>query len=1542
MLNNKVNGQTQLAGWTFDTTSAAPSTPSSVSANLGTQSGSAFVYADGTNGSSTWITATSGNELTTFAGTTTSDPRTTPVAGNAYSILGGTGNSANGKSLVIKFSMTGYENPILTFATRGTGTGFSTHQWSWSTDNVSYTNFGTNTANTGSTFTVKTLDLSAINSVDNVTTVYLKLTVTGATSASGNNRLDNFVINATQLVVLTSPTVTNTTASGITVDSATLAGNVTATGGDAITDNGSVYSTSDTTPTIAEGATQVATPSPGSGTGAFSNNTGSVLSVNTLYYYNAYAINSQGTSYGTSSSFYTLANVPSLPVVNNPTSSTLDVSIGSGDGNPSNTLYAIQVGSSYVQNFGSSTLGVTPVWFTSSQWGTTTVTGLAGSTLYTFSVKAKNGDNVETSFGSSTSLSTSVNSSPYLQADPLTDFGSICINTTTSANSFGLLGEFLTGDITVGPLSGYTFSTILNGTYLNSLTISPDVNDEILETIYVKFTPSAVQSYDGNISISGGGASSINVSATGTGINTPATVTTGSSSSITSTTATISGTVTEGCSSVATSGMEYSLNSDLSGATQVSNPGNLTSLQPNTQYYYRAFAQDGTGTVNGNILSFTTSQLSAPTANAATAIQENQFTANWSAVDGASSYLLDVATTSSFVNTVNLPNLIISEYGEGSTGNKKYIEIFNGTGSTVDLSQYNLKRATNGGGWPTTGTAILNLSGTLANGQTYVVANNSTDVIGANLYNSGIANWNGDDAVGLFNGSTLVDVFGTPDSDPGSGWNIAGVTNASVDHILIRKPSVLAPNTNWTLSAGTNTSDSEWIVSGSTYSATNQTTNLGLHTVNNTSSSYVSGYEALNVGNVTSYNVTGLLPSTTYYYRVRAVSSNSTSANSNVISLTTAAQTPTFTSINQAAGTFCEDTDVTFEVFGLIPNSVSTLYYDINGTNGQADVVVANGTGYATFAVNLPLTSNGLTLTINQVERVDIISPILNVSTNNTVVLAVAANATYYADTDGDGYGDAASTIVSCAGAPVGYVANNTDCDDNDNTKHTTFSFYEDVDGDGVGFGALVSGVCAVDANTPPVGYSLTNTDCAPSDGLAYQMGMFYTDADGDNYSLDNSQVSLCYGATEPNGYSAVSLGIDCNDSVAAINPGLTEILYDGFDNNCNGLLDEGNQLISSMTNCGTTLATISSLISCTSVAGIDGYRFEVTNTATSAVQTIDRPLQYFSLTQLSSFEYATTYSVRVMLRKNGIWLGYYGPSCLYSTPPVTQPTGGTGTTQLQTYCGQTLPSISTIIATTSLPGATGYRFRVTNTTTGSIQTLTRTLHWFSLTMLPSYNYGTTYVVDVAVKTTGDYSEYGAPCNVTTPNVPTLVNYCGGAIVPTKGTYINTSSLDRVTSYRFEVTRYTDETLSTAVDVSQIDRNINWFTFNMVSNYSANTHYGVRVQVMTSGTWSPWSDACEIVSPATARVTESVTSEVFSVKGYPNPYDYEFSLQMESSIDAIVSIKVYDMVGKLIDTREVQPMDVPTVSIGSRYPSGVYNVVVSQGEHTQTLRMVKR
>lgn len=187
-------GQTLVAGWTFDTTDSAPNTPKVVTANIGSQTGSATIYADGTNGSSNWLSTASNPELTSFAGSTLNDPRTPANSGSAYSIAN---SSANTKKIILKVSMTGYENPILSFSTRGTSTGFSTHQWAWSVDGTLFTNFGTNTAVTTTTFLTRTLDLSAINGVDNVANLYIRLTVSGASNSSGNNRIDNILIEAT-------------------------------------------------------------------------------------------------------------------------------------------------------------------------------------------------------------------------------------------------------------------------------------------------------------------------------------------------------------------------------------------------------------------------------------------------------------------------------------------------------------------------------------------------------------------------------------------------------------------------------------------------------------------------------------------------------------------------------------------------------------------------------------------------------------------------------------------------------------------------------------------------------------------------------------------------------------------------------------------------------------------------------------------------------------------------------------------------------------------------------------------------------------------------------------------------------------------------------------------------------------------------------------------------------------------------------------------------------------------------------------------------
>lgn len=262
--------------------------------------------------------------------------------------------------------------------------------------------------------------------------------------------------------------------------------------------------------------------------------------------------------------------------------------------------------------------------------------------------------------------------------------------------------------------------------------------------------------------------------------------------------------------------------------------------------------------------------LAKPTATDATGISPSGFTANWDAVPGATSYELKVYKKEQALNYTT--DLIISEYGEGSTGNKKYVEIYNGTGNTVDLSNYSMKKATNGGGWPAPGTSVVTFSElSLPNNTTYVIANNATDVVGADLYNSNFANWNGDDAIGLFKNDLLIDVFGTPDSDPGDGWSVAGISNATKDKILIRKSSVSSPNADWTTSAGTTVENSEWIISDFTYSTTDQTTNIGSHSYDGLAVTItpVSG-SPFTVTGETSKAITGLTSSTQYFYTVKA------------------------------------------------------------------------------------------------------------------------------------------------------------------------------------------------------------------------------------------------------------------------------------------------------------------------------------------------------------------------------------------------------------------------------------------------------------------------------------------------------------------------------------------------------------------------------------------------------------------------------------------------------------------------------------------------
>ncbi|RAR46785.1 putative metal-binding motif-containing protein, partial [Flavobacterium lacus] len=344
---------------------------------------------------------------------------------------------------------------------------------------------------------------------------------------------------------------------------------------------------------------------------------------------------------------------------------------------------------------------------------------------------------------------------------------------------------------------------------------------------------------------------------------------------------------------------------------------------------------------------------------------------------------------------------------------------------------------------------------------------------------------------------------------------------------------------------------------------------------------------------------------------------------------------------------------------------------------------------------------------------------------------------TFYADADGDGFGDLASTILAET-APEGYVTNSTDCDDTNELVWQIGDFYIDIDGDGYSFDGVVYPICY--GATTPEFYNTTSLgiDCNDFDATVYRNTDFYADVDGDGYSATPSTIvtTVCYGAVLPEfpGLSpAINAQVDCNDTNPAINPGAAEICYDGLDNDCDGIIDNGCTPIVSVVlpnQCGVTLEFVNSYVYAALVPGAQGYRFRVTNTATNDVQTIDQLLRGFRFTQLTNYAFNTTYSVEVSVRINNVWQPFYGTPCTVSTPDTT--------TQVQaSQCNTTLSNLNNSIIANIVPFATGYRFRITNTLNPiDVQTIDRPIRDFRMSSLSNIQFNTTYNVEVAVRNT--------------------------------------------------------------------------------------------------------------------------------------------------------------------------------------------------------------
>ncbi len=280
----------------------------------------------------------------------------------------------------------------------------------------------------------------------------------------------------------------------------------------------------------------------------------------------------------------------------------------------------------------------------------------------------------------------------------------------------------------------------------------------------------------------------------------------------------------------------------------------------------------------------------------------------------------------------------------------------------------------------------------------------------------------------------------------------------------------------------------------------------------------------------------------------------------------------------------CDDTDAAYNPGASETDCADPADYNCDGSVGYDD---ADGDGYAACeecddgdaAIN-PLGTESCDGADNDCDgEVDEDS-------------AVDAS-TWYADADGDGYGDATSTTVACD-APGGYLADATDCDDtsgdvspaatelcngidddcdgstDEDSAADAGTWYADADGDGHGDAASSSVACEAPAGSVADATDCddTSSDVSPSatelcngvddncDGNideddALDAATWYADADGDGHGDAATSAVDC---EQPSGY--VGNDSDCDDTSSDISPSATE-LCNGIDDDCDGSTDE-------------------------------------------------------------------------------------------------------------------------------------------------------------------------------------------------------------------------------------------------------------------------------------------------------------------------------------------------------------------------------------------------
>ena len=156
--------------------------------------------------------------------------------------------------------------------------------------------------------------------------------------------------------------------------------------------------------------------------------------------------------------------------------------------------------------------------------------------------------------------------------------------------------------------------------------------------------------------------------------------------------------------------------------------------------------------------------------------------------------------------------------------------------------------------------------------------------------------------------------------------------------------------------------------------------------------------------------------------------------------------------------------------------------------------------------------------------------------------------------------------------------------------------------------------------------------------------------------------------------------------------------------------------------------------------------------------------------------------------------------------------------------------------------------------------------------------------------------------------------------------------------YRFRL--YDGVTYTTPFDTG-----VNKFKLNNFVGLLTGTSYSVEVAVkmVTEPNFGPYGSICTIISPAVFKMNvQNSNAFEFKAVAYPNPFASSFLLDVKTASESQIQYRVYDMLGKLLEDKTLEKEMFSTLEIGAAYPTGIYNIIITQENNNSSLRVIKK